>query len=97
MGVVLVAAVFGAVTIGTMLAVVMTMRAGLIRLSFAAFERYTHAFADATILLCGLAIQFLGQQLRRALTPVILSPDVFCRGEGPQPRDFMAWFQLGQR
>lgn len=60
LGVVLVTAVFGAVTIGTMLAVVMTMRAGLMRLSLAAFERYTHAFAGATILLCGLAIQFLG-------------------------------------
>lgn len=60
LGVVLVTAVFGAVTIGTMLAVVMAMRAGLMRLSLAAFERYTHACAGATILLCGLAIQFLG-------------------------------------
>jgi len=60
LGVVLVAAVFSAVTLGTMLAVVMAMRAGLMRLSLGALERYTHAFAGATILLCGLAIQFLG-------------------------------------
>lgn len=60
LGVVLVTGVFGVVTIGTMLAVVMTMRAGLMRLSLAALERYTHAFAGATILACGLAIQFLG-------------------------------------
>lgn len=60
LGVVLVTSIFGILTVGTMLAVVMIMRAGLMRVSFAAFERYTHVFAGATILLCGLAIQFLG-------------------------------------
>jgi sulfite exporter TauE/SafE len=60
LGVVLVTAVFSAVTIGTMLAIVLGMRAGLMRVSLAPFERYMHAFAGAAILVCGLAIQFLG-------------------------------------
>jgi nickel/cobalt exporter len=59
-GVVLVTIVFGVVTIAAMLGAVLAIRAGLTRLSFASLERYTHALAGATILICGLAIRFLG-------------------------------------
>ena len=58
LGVIIVASVFGAATIATMVAVVLLVRAGInfIRLSF--MERFAHAIAGATICLCGLAIQF---------------------------------------
>lgn len=58
LGVIIVASVFGAVTITTMVGVVLLARAGVnfIRLSF--MERFAHAIAGATIFLCGLAIQF---------------------------------------
>ena len=59
-GVVAVTAVFGAATIGTMLAVVLLSRTGVSFLPLAPIERFTHAIAGATICLCGLAIQFLG-------------------------------------
>jgi ABC-type nickel/cobalt efflux system permease component RcnA len=57
-GVIIVAGVFGAVTITTMVGVVLLVRAGVnfIRLSF--MERFAHAIAGVTICLCGLAIQF---------------------------------------
>jgi hypothetical protein len=57
-GVIIVAGVFGAVTIVTMVGVVLLVRTGVnfIRLSF--MERFAHAIAGATICLCGLAIQF---------------------------------------
>jgi ABC-type nickel/cobalt efflux system permease component RcnA len=57
-GVIIVAGVFGAVTITTMVGVVLLVRAGVnfIRLSF--MERFAHAIAGVTMCLCGLAIQF---------------------------------------
>ena len=55
-----VTAVFGVVTLATMLAAVMLGRAGFNFLPLRAMQRYSHALAGATILLCGLAIQFLG-------------------------------------
>lgn len=55
-----VTAVFGTVTLATMLAAVMLGRAGVNFLPLRAIQRYSHALAGATILLCGLAIQFLG-------------------------------------
>jgi ABC-type nickel/cobalt efflux system permease component RcnA len=57
-GVIIVAGVFGAVTITTMVGVVLLVRAGVnfIRLGF--MERFAHAIAGVTICLCGLAIQF---------------------------------------
>ncbi len=58
--VVVVSVVFGAVTIGTMLAMVMGSLAGLRLVPMHRFERYTHALAGASILMCGVAIQFLG-------------------------------------
>lgn len=57
---VLVTAVFGGVTVATMIGAVMISRIGTRLLPLARFERYSHALAGATIFLCGLAIQFLG-------------------------------------
>ena len=59
-GLVLVTSVFGVVTIGTMVTVVVVTTFGVNLLPLARIERYTHALAGATICLCGLAIQFLG-------------------------------------
>lgn len=59
-GLVVVTSVFGIVTLGTMLTVVLLARAGVNFVPMNRLQRYTHAIAGATILLCGLAIQFLG-------------------------------------
>jgi len=59
-GLILVTAIFGAVTILTMLSLVLASLRGLEHLPLARLERYGHALAGATILFCGLAIQFLG-------------------------------------
>jgi sulfite exporter TauE/SafE len=59
-GMFVVTAVFAATTIGTMLVVVMFARRGVGFLEFPSLQRYSHAIAGATILICGLAIQFLG-------------------------------------
>ena len=59
-GTFLVAAVFSAVTIGTMLAIVMFSSWGVSFARLGRLERYTHAIAGGTICLSGLAIQFLG-------------------------------------
>lgn len=59
-GMLVVTAVFSAVTIATMLGVVLL---GVFGLSFAPMTRmarFSHAVAGLTILLCGCAIQFLG-------------------------------------
>lgn len=59
-GVVLVALVFGGVTILTMLGIVLISVLGINLIPTAKLERYTHALAGFSILLCGMAIQFLG-------------------------------------
>jgi sulfite exporter TauE/SafE len=59
-GIALVTFVFGAVTLVTMLAVVLFVRSGVNFLPLTRMERFSHAIAGATICLCGLAIQFLG-------------------------------------
>src|SRR5450759_2121821 len=59
-GVAIVTLVFGVITIGTMLAVVMASSFGLSLLPMGKLERYSHALAGLTIALCGGAIQFLG-------------------------------------
>ncbi|MHC4693079.1 MAG: urease accessory protein UreH domain-containing protein [Planctomycetota bacterium] len=59
-GLVVVTCVFGVVTLGTMLGMVLISRAGVSFIPLTRLQRYTHAIAGATILLCGLAIQFLG-------------------------------------
>lgn len=52
--------VFSTVTIGTMMTVVLLSRAGVKMIRFPLMERYIHAIGGGTILLCGLAIVFLG-------------------------------------
>jgi len=52
--------VFGIVTIGTMLGVVLLSVAGVSFIKLSRLQHFSHAIAGATICLCGLAIQFLG-------------------------------------
>ena len=59
-GMILVAAVFGLVTIGTMLLLVLVPQYGLQKLRFSGLKQYGHALAGALILFCGVGIQFLG-------------------------------------
>jgi hypothetical protein len=59
-GLVAVTLVFSTATIGTMLATVFLARAGVQFVNVKLLQRYSHAIAGATILLCGLAMQFLG-------------------------------------
>jgi nickel/cobalt transporter (NicO) family protein len=59
-GVILVTAVFGIITIGTMLTIVMVSLWGINLLPMDKLERFTHALAGATICISGLAIVFLG-------------------------------------
>jgi len=56
----MVAAVFATTTVATMVGCVMTCRYGLSRIAFPHAERYAHALAGLTILLCGGAIKLLG-------------------------------------
>ncbi len=60
LGVVLVALVFSAITIATMLAVVLLSLYGVRLVPLGRLERYSHALAGATILLTGCAIQVFG-------------------------------------
>ena len=59
-GAVWVAIVFGLVTVGTMLAVVLATARGIRMIRFGNWERWIHALAGGAIGLSGLAIQFLG-------------------------------------
>ncbi|MGD2094994.1 MAG: sulfite exporter TauE/SafE family protein [Phycisphaerales bacterium] len=59
-GLIIVTAVFGTVTITTMLAAVLIARTGINLLPLMKLQRYAHAIAGATIFLCGMSIQFLG-------------------------------------
>jgi len=59
-GMALVTGIFGAVTIITMLGVVLAGSWGISLVHLGKTERYAHALAGFTILLSGLAIQFLG-------------------------------------
>lgn len=59
-GVVLVSLLFSAVTIATMMSVVLAFRLGLSRINLKPLERYVNVIAGATIAVSGLAIQFLG-------------------------------------
>jgi ABC-type nickel/cobalt efflux system permease component RcnA len=52
--------IFGMVTLAVMLGTVFLGRAGVNFLPVQKVQRYSHALAGATILLCGLAIEFLG-------------------------------------
>ena len=59
-GLVLVTGVFGAVTILTMLGVVLASLWGMSVVRIGKTEHYAHALAGASILACGIAVQFLG-------------------------------------
>jgi sulfite exporter TauE/SafE len=59
-GLVLVTLVFGVVTVATMMGMVLLSVAGVSFLPMTRLQRFSHVIAGATILLCGLAIQFLG-------------------------------------
>ena len=59
-GLLVVTSVFAATTIGTMLAAVLLARGGVGFFRSPSLQRYSHAIAGATILLCGLAIELLG-------------------------------------
>lgn len=59
-GVVLVTSIFGGVTILTMLGMVLISAFGISLIPTSRIEKYTHAIAGATILMCGISIQFLG-------------------------------------
>jgi len=57
---ILVTTTFGVVTIVTMMSVVLLSVFGIKCIPASKLERYTHALAGVTILLCGVSIQFLG-------------------------------------
>ncbi|MFC2091228.1 sulfite exporter TauE/SafE family protein [Elusimicrobiota bacterium] len=59
-GVILVALMFGLVTIATMLIIVLMSVFGTNIVKLHKMERYAHAFAGGIVLFSGLAIQFLG-------------------------------------
>ncbi len=59
-GLVMVTAIFGGITIFTMLSIVMLASWGISFAPMGKLEKYIHAIAGATICLSGLAIQFLG-------------------------------------
>jgi sulfite exporter TauE/SafE len=59
-GVFWVSGAFGIVTLLTMMTLVALTRWGIQLLPLKFFERYMHAMAGGTVLLCGLAIRFLG-------------------------------------
>lgn len=59
-GVIIVSLLFSLVTIATMMSVVLAFRLGLSRINLRPLERYVNVIAGATILVSGLAIQFLG-------------------------------------
>lgn len=59
-GVAAVTAVFGTVTMATMLATVMLSLYGVRLLDFSRLERYSHALAGFAVTMCGVAVVFLG-------------------------------------
>jgi len=59
-GLLIVTAVFGLTTISTMMVLVLSARSGISLAKLSPLQRYSHPIAGATILLCGLAIVFLG-------------------------------------
>ena len=60
MSVVLVASIFGVTTILTMMAIVLGAGYGFSKISVPRLERYSHALAGLSILLCGASVKFLG-------------------------------------
>ncbi len=58
--VVIVTAIFGAVTMLCMLGIVLGASLGLKSIPLKSWDRYSHALAGATLFLCGAAMQFFG-------------------------------------
>jgi sulfite exporter TauE/SafE len=59
-GLILVTTVFGITTLATMLSIVIISLKGLTFVKFGTVEKYTHAVAGGVVLLCGIAIIFVG-------------------------------------
>jgi hypothetical protein len=59
-GAVIVSLLFSAVTISTMMGIVLAFRLGLSRLDLKPVEKYGNLIAGAMIFFSGIAIQFLG-------------------------------------
>ena len=59
-GAVLVSVLFSAVTIATMMSVVLVFKLGFSRINLKPVEKYSNVIAGAVIFLSGMAIQFLG-------------------------------------
>ena len=59
-GVLMVTTIFGVVTILTMTVVVVAAMIGLKAVKLKRFERFSHAIAGSTVLVCGLSVAFLG-------------------------------------
>ncbi len=59
-GAVLVALLFSAVTIGTMMTIVLIFKLGLTRINLKPVEKFNHLIAGSLIFLSGIAINFLG-------------------------------------
>jgi nickel/cobalt exporter len=60
LGVLLVTGVFGLVTVATMTVAVMVVSLGINTVKLKRFERFNHAVAGSTVLVCGLSVAFLG-------------------------------------
>lgn len=59
-GAVLVSLLFSAVTIATMMSIVLAFKLGLSKINLKPVEKYSHLIAGALIFFSGIAIQFLG-------------------------------------
>jgi len=59
-GAVLVSILFSAITIATMMSIVLAFKMGLNKINLKPIEKYSHLIAGAMIFFSGLAIQFLG-------------------------------------
>ena len=59
-GAIIVSLLFSAVTIGTMMSIVLAFKLGLNKINLKPIEKYSHVIAGAMIFFSGIAIQFLG-------------------------------------
>ena len=59
-GAIIVSLLFSAVTIATMMSIVLAFKMGLSRINMKPVEKYSHLIAGAMIFFSGIAIQFLG-------------------------------------
>ena len=59
-GAIIVSLLFSAVTIATMMSIVLAFKMGLSKINLKPVEKYSHLIAGAMIFFSGIAIQFLG-------------------------------------